>query len=591
MDKTEIQIKGMHCSSCEILVEDELLAIPGVNSAKVNYREGKAQVCHEGRLDHGKISRAIQKAGYAIGKDQKPFFSRNIEDYKTFGIAASSVFIIWYILSSMNVFGATSVASNNYSSLPIVFLVGLTAGISTCMAIVGGLVLGASARFAEAHPRATGIQKFTPHIFFNIGRIATFFILGGLMGMAGSIFQLSSSVLGILTIGIGLVMLSLGIQLIDLFPRLSAIKFTIPKVISRVLGVKSSSEKAYSHRNSMVLGGLTFFLPCGFTQAMQLFAMSSGSFWSGSLTMGIFALGTAPGLLGIGGLTSVVKGAFANIFFKFAGIVLIALAFFNISNGYNLTGIVLPSSFASSSPSAQVSDPNVTIENGTQIVRMKQVSSGYQPNSFTIKKGMPVKWVVESVDPYSCASSLLVPSLGIRQGLSAGENIFEFTPKEVGQIKFSCSMGMYTGSFNVVDDIGQVGSKQEAPQAGGAGSCGSSGGCGCGGGAKKPQAQQQPPVAAIQEGEEQVFKIEYTRDLDIQPNTLTVKKGVPVRIEIEAKEDGAGCMSSIMIPRLVNTPQLLTQGKTITFNFTPKEAGEFPITCGMGMQRGVLQVN
>ena len=43
MDKTEIQIKGMHCSSCELLVEDELLEVSGVKSAKVNYREGKAQ--------------------------------------------------------------------------------------------------------------------------------------------------------------------------------------------------------------------------------------------------------------------------------------------------------------------------------------------------------------------------------------------------------------------------------------------------------------------------------------------------------------------------------------------------------------------
>ena len=41
---------------------------------------------------------------------------------------------------------------------------------------------------------------------------------------------------------------------------------------------------------------------------MQLYAMSTGSPITGALTMGVFALGTAPGLLGVG-LTSIVKGS------------------------------------------------------------------------------------------------------------------------------------------------------------------------------------------------------------------------------------------------------------------------------------------
>lgn len=597
MEKTNILIKGMHCSSCEILVEDELLVIPGVKSAKVNFREGCAEVCHDGKLDHAGVSKAIGKAGYSIGKDIKPFFSKNVEDYKIFGIAACSVFIIWYLLTNYNVFNLASTVSNNYSSLPIVFLVGLTAGVSTCMALVGGLVLGASARFAEMFPRATGIQKFTPHLFFNIGRIVTFFILGGIIGMAGSIFQLSTSVLGILTVVIGLVMLSLGVQLIDLFPKLSAIKITMPKVISRTLGIKSNSEKEYSHKNSMVLGGLTFFLPCGFTQAMQLFAMSSGNFWTGSLTMGIFALGTAPGLLGIGGLTSVVKGAFANVFFKFAGIVVILLALFNISNGFNLTGFVLPNVFASTQ-SPTTNDPNVTIENGIQIVRMNQTASGYEPNTFTIKKGIPVKWIVNSQDQNTCASAIVAPSINIRQTLSAGENVFKFTPSEVGQIRFSCAMGMYTGVFNVVDgSLGAAGIQNQPQQqqqalaaAPSGGSCGS-GGCGGCGGAKKAQAPQGPAVVVAQQGNTQVIKTTYTLSNDIQPNNFTVKAGIPVKMEIEVKESGSGCMGTIMIPGLVNQPQLLTQGQNITFEFTPQKTGSFPITCAMGIPRGTIQVN
>ncbi|NCP77121.1 sulfite exporter TauE/SafE family protein [bacterium] len=41
-------------------------------------------------------------------------------------------------------------------------------------------------------------------------------------------------------------------------------------------------------------GALTFFLPCGFTLAMQAYAITTGSFITGALTMMAFALGTAP---------------------------------------------------------------------------------------------------------------------------------------------------------------------------------------------------------------------------------------------------------------------------------------------------------
>ena len=138
---------------------------------------------------------------------------------------------------------------------------------------------------------------------------------------------------------------------------------------------------------------------------MQLYAMSSGSPLTGALTMGTFALGTTPGLLGVGGLTSIVKGAFAKHFFRFAGLVVILLALFNLANGGRLAGFSVPS-FVTAQASIGVNDPNVMIENGVQIVRMTQDTDGYKPNTFTIRKGMPVKWVVASESVTSCAAAI-----------------------------------------------------------------------------------------------------------------------------------------------------------------------------------------
>lgn len=122
---------------------------------------------------------------------------------------------------------------------------------------------------------------------------------------------------------------------------------------------------------------------------------------------------------------------------------------FNLGNGYTLASLEFNGTVK---PEIQkISDSNVVLEDGVQIVTMTETNRGYQPNSFTIKKGIPVRWIISAQAPYSCASALIVPKYKIRAFLKAGENIVEFTPNEIGIIPFSCSMGMYTGSFKVIN--------------------------------------------------------------------------------------------------------------------------------------------
>lgn len=307
--------------------------------------------------------------------------------------------------------------------------------------------------------------------------------------------------------------------------------------------------------------------------------------------MGIFAIGTAPGLLGIGGLTSVIRGVFAQRFFKFAGVAVIALSFFNINNALNLIGWNPINAYGN--VLAAATDRAVVQEGDIQVVTMTQDARGYTPNTFTIVKNVPVKWIINSLDANSCASSIVSSQLGVRKNLHPGENSIEFTPTQTGTINFSCSMGMYRGSFTVIEgsDSAQIPEPSvlaavDPVLAGGA--C-AGGGCGCGGGAKKPVVQQVAPEVAVQ-GSEQVIKTTYTASADISPNTFIVKSGIPVRMEIEVKDDGYGCMGSIMVSRLTK-PEMLQKGKTITFSFTPKNTGEYPITCAMGIPRGKIIVN
>jgi len=453
LEKQTLHIRGMHCRSCELLLEDSIGSVPGIKRVRTNFKKGIAEFHYEGTPPNKReLEAAVIAAGYSLGmgeEEKKQFFSRNFEDYVELTAAVALLFIIYIVLDTLGILNL-NFSPNTTSGLIGVLIVGLTAGVSTCMALVGGLVLGISSRHADLHPEATAVQKFRPHVFFNIGRLVPYALLGGVIGLLGSALKISSSVIGMLTLVLGFVMLFLGLKLIDIFPRLHNATISLPKGVSRMLGL-TTEVKEYSHRGAFLTGALTFFVPCGFTQAMQLYAVSTGSFTQGALIMGMFALGTLPGLVGIGGLTSVVKGAFARYFFKFAGVIVILLALFNISSGYNLTGWNFASLGKFYEESAGNAGAVARMENGKQIVEMTQVANGYNPRQLTVKKGIPVVWKIKSTTQYTCAAYISMPAASISQPLKLGENIIEFTPTKTGTMKFTCSMGMYSGTFTVVE--------------------------------------------------------------------------------------------------------------------------------------------
>jgi hypothetical protein len=198
-----------------------------------------------------------------------------------------------------------------------------------------------------------------------------------------------------------------------------------------------------------VLGALTFFLPCGFTQSMQLYALTTGSFWQGGVTMLVFALGTLPALLGVGVVASFAKGTFVRYFLKFSGAMVLVLGLYNFNNGLALADIRPADWFKSSTPTVSADD--LIITDGKQIVNMAVAGITYEPASITIQQDVPVEWHIDGSNAQGCAQIITIPSLGITKQLSATQdNVITFTPTEIGRINFSCTMGMARGSFTVV---------------------------------------------------------------------------------------------------------------------------------------------
>ena len=136
-----------------------------------------------------------------------------------------------------------------------------------------------------------------------------------------------------------MVMLLLGLNLVGVFAKN---KITLPSTIfQKVFSVfRKIEHKTFT---PLLVGFGTFFLPCGFTQSMQVAAIGSGSFMSGFLIMFAFALGTLPMLAFLSfGSASFAHGKHAPLFFKSTGIVVIGLGIFALLSGLAGLGIINP---------------------------------------------------------------------------------------------------------------------------------------------------------------------------------------------------------------------------------------------------------
>ncbi|MEP7204602.1 MAG: sulfite exporter TauE/SafE family protein [Candidatus Saccharibacteria bacterium] len=446
MVKIVLPIEGMHCRACEVTIAEQLEKVDRVTSASVSLSSKTATIEATSPPSHAALLRAVQAAGYTIGDKKRPLISHNPVDYKDLFIGIVVIGILSLVYVGFDLGKALPLGSVSSGGVGVALLTGLVAGLSTCMALIGGLILGLSARHASKHPTATTMQKFRPHLFFNLSRIISFFVFGGIIGALGASIQLKGVMLGLLTIVVGLVMFSMGLQLTSIFPRLTNGKLSLPPAVAKFLGLKKRVEKEYSHGNAMALGILSFFLPCGFTQVMQLYAISTGSLVTGSLIMGLFAIGTAPGLLGIGGLTSVMRRQATGRFFKIAGVAVMVMALINVSNGYSLTGFQLPSL------SSSVSDP-VSQSSGTVLKTIYTTKDDITPSTFTVNKDSTYTLEVDSKDDGSgCMSTIMIPGMFETPLLlvKGKKQILTFTPTKTGSFQITCAMGIPRGIIRVI---------------------------------------------------------------------------------------------------------------------------------------------
>ena len=336
MEKTYLfHVSGMHCKACILMTESELQDLPYISKAKSSLKTHTVEVTGDfgdktpEQITENLTERLI-KHGYKV-QIEKFALTKNWADFKIAFPIALAFGVLFIALQKL---GIVNLADTSNVSYGTTFVVGIIASLSTCMAVVGGLLLSMSATFAKEG------DKFKPQLLFHGGRLISFFILGGVIGVIGSAFTLNTTSTFILSFVVGLVMLILGINLLDVFHFAKKLQPSMPTFLSKhALGVSKLNHRLVP----FLVGVLTFFLPCGFTQSMQIYTLTTGSFLTGALTMFTYALGTLPVLALISFSSFSIKNSSkSGIFFKSAGLVVIMFALFNILNSLVVIGLLPP---------------------------------------------------------------------------------------------------------------------------------------------------------------------------------------------------------------------------------------------------------
>ncbi|MEN7982457.1 MAG: sulfite exporter TauE/SafE family protein [Nanoarchaeota archaeon] len=468
--KKEFKIKGMHCNSCAQLIENSLKE--KVNSISVNYSKEKAEVdFDEDKISLKEIKNKIKKLGYETEEHSKKKL-RSLENYTGWGVVIiSSLLLLYFLYGFIEGFNIGLPEVGKSTSLFLLFFVGILTGFH-CIAMCGGFMVSYTAKNA-----INGHKSFYQHLVYGMSKTISYTIIGAFFGLIGSIFFFSPVLRGGVAIFAGIFMIFYSLSMVG-FSFFKKFQFN-PKFLTKI-ATKKYSGAYFGPMMTGLLNGL--FIACGPLQALYLYAAGTGSAIQGGFALMTFGLGTLPVMLGFGGVTNIISSKSTKRILKISAIIVMVLGLIMLNRGLSLTGSgydikSVVTKFANIGMTG-----NIVLDNeGYQIIEMEVNRYGYEPNSFVLQKGIPVKWVIYGKEITGCNNAIQVPKLNLKFDIKKGKQIIEFTPEEEGVISWSCWMGMISGTF-IVTDSG-IASQEEIKTANvQAASSGGSCGGGCGGG-------------------------------------------------------------------------------------------------------------
>jgi len=449
-----LRIEGMSCTNCENRIENALKKLDGVVKVKAVYSSSNVYITYDAnviRLE--RIIRAIEEQDYTVmdkpetesvtGTNAKKAAGGRISAGRLLGIG---IILLAFYLVIEKTAGFNFIPEINQSmGYGILFVVGFLTSLH-CIAMCGGINLSQCVSYRADDGDYGRLSKIKPGLLYNCGRVVSYTVIGGIAGALGTVIGFSGTARGIVAVAAGIFMVIMGLNMLNVFPRLRKLNPRMPKIFG---------EKIYSGRGKygpLFVGLLNGLMPCGPLQAMQIYALGTGSFTAGALSMFMFSIGTVPLMFGFGAVSSIIGRKFTHKMMKLSAVLVIVLGVVMANRGLALSGLSIPYFSFGTGSSSQVSGV-ARVQDGVQTVTTRLSPGRYEP--ITVQKGVPVKWVIQARkdDINGCNNEIVIPEFKVRKKLKTGENIIEFTPAETGTFVYSCWMGMIRSRITVVDDI------------------------------------------------------------------------------------------------------------------------------------------
>ncbi len=330
MDKAteslHLKINGMTCVNCENKVQKSIKRLEGIISVEASYNDSDLHVVYQSDLvGEAEIIQAVEKAGYGAEQNKKSS-SNSYTDLLTIGII---ILVIYLLIDKTVGFNFLPEIDKNLG-YGMLFVIGLLTSIH-CIAMCGGINL--SQTIAYSYEDKNWFSKHKASILYNIGRVISYTIIGGIVGALGSAISFSGSARGIVAVISGAFMVIMGLNMFGTFKWLRKLNPRMPKLLS-----DQTAEKI-GKSGPLYVGLLNGLMPCGPLQAMQLYALGTGNMIAGAISMFLFSLGTVP-LMFIFGATSAYLGKrFTANLMKVSAVLVMILGVIMLNRGFSLSGI------------------------------------------------------------------------------------------------------------------------------------------------------------------------------------------------------------------------------------------------------------
>ena len=428
MKRKYVKIDGIYCNHCIILITNELKKNKNIKEVKI--KNSIAYITYDKILNNKDIIKIINDLDYFTKED---YISDNLKDIDTriqlkeFIVIVLIVLLIWLLINKTFGYNIFNVIPNIDSSITygMLFVMGLLTSIH-CISMCGAINLIAI--------RDSKNISYKRPILYNIGRIISYTLIGGLVGLVGRVVSFNFIANGIVLLLASLIMLLMALNMLGIFD------FRLP--FNSKLKVRNNTVNAF------IIGLLNGLMPCGPLQAMQLYALSTGSFIKGALAMFLFSLGTVPLMIMVGIFYNLIKGKRKQIVSKIASILILILSLVMLNRSLLTFGLDITKPF-----NIYSNYTSSYIEGDYQVVKFDLEYNDYE--DIIVQKGIPVRMIIHVDKKYltGCNSELELKGFNKKVKLVEGDNIIEFTPEEEGTYTYTCWMNMIKNTIKVVDDI------------------------------------------------------------------------------------------------------------------------------------------